>query len=314
MPRRNAGLEKCALCSCQLHRSGEYATPTLMGRSHATEHHFVPERFFGRSTNRRGTQRKGIYACCPWGYEGKKEVYCYECHEELLHNPVLLPEDVAAFANLVRNRGLDEITKPESREKIGGRIELLHEVISAGLKTLNQQQEARPKLNEANDAVAKDNDRSCYSLHAALERLPLWREPQKVPFNNGLYFFYERGETSPHAPLGRVVRVGNHPKSDDSLTRRLRQHYSGRKNGSVFRRYLGGALIRALDPDNPCLMPMPGRGHWERQGQGTCQLCDPVEKKVSLVLRETFPFRCVEIVNRSERNSLEEALIDSFGL
>jgi hypothetical protein len=246
---------------------------------------------------------------CPWGYEGKKEVYCYECHEELLHNPVLLPQDVAAFADLIRRKGLDENTKPESREKIGGRIELLHEVISAGLKTLDQQHEARPILNGANDVADKANGKSCHAIHAALERLPSWREPRQVPFSNGLYFFYERGEASPHAPQGRVVRVGNHPRSDNSLVRRLQQHYSGRKNGSVFRRYVGGALIRALDPDNSCLMPGPGRGHWERHGQDTCHLCAAVEQQVSLSLREKFTFRCIEIDNRRERNNLEESLI-----
>jgi hypothetical protein len=33
--------EHCAICGCLLNRSGEYATPTKQGRSHATEHHFV---------------------------------------------------------------------------------------------------------------------------------------------------------------------------------------------------------------------------------------------------------------------------------
>jgi len=130
--------EKCALCGCHVHRAGEYATPTLKGRSHATEHHFIPERFFGRSKNRRGTRREGVFAVCPWGYEGKTAVYCYECHEELLHNPVLLPDDVAALAKLIQQNGLSEITKPESREKIAGRIALFHDVIAAGLKGLTQ--------------------------------------------------------------------------------------------------------------------------------------------------------------------------------
>ena len=128
--------ERCAICGCQLHRSGEYATPTLAGRSHATEHHYIAERFFGRSKNRRGTKRGGIFKGCPWGYEGKKDSYCYECHEELLHNPVLLPEDFAAFARLVRFRGLNEKHKIEDRSKLAGRIMLLHECISLGLTEL----------------------------------------------------------------------------------------------------------------------------------------------------------------------------------
>jgi hypothetical protein len=128
--------ERCAICGCQLHRSGEYATPTVAGRSHATEHHYVAERFFGRSTNRRGTKREGIFAECPWGHEGKAQAYCYECHEELLHNPVLLPDDVSVFARLVRARGLNEDGKPEDRSKLAGRIMLFQQVIPVGLKTL----------------------------------------------------------------------------------------------------------------------------------------------------------------------------------
>jgi hypothetical protein len=128
--------ERCAICSCRVHRSGEYATPTIAGRSHATQHHYVAERFFGRSKNRRGTKRAGIFAACPWGYEGKAQTYCYECHEELLHNPVLLPADVSALATLVQRYGLAEDSKPEDRRQLAGRIKLMHDVISAGLKLL----------------------------------------------------------------------------------------------------------------------------------------------------------------------------------
>jgi len=50
-------LEHCAICGCQLHRTKDtYARPTVEGRSHATSHHYVAERFFGRSTNHKGTK------------------------------------------------------------------------------------------------------------------------------------------------------------------------------------------------------------------------------------------------------------------
>jgi len=49
--------ESCGICGCELNRSGNYATPTPEGRSHATAHHFVAERFFCRSANRKGNQR-----------------------------------------------------------------------------------------------------------------------------------------------------------------------------------------------------------------------------------------------------------------
>ena len=129
--------EHCAICGCQLHRTrNTYARPTVEGRSHATKHHYVAERFFGRSSNRRGTKAEGIFSSCPWGHEGESVVFCYECHEELVHNPVLLPEDISRFAKLVRQRGLSEEMKTKSREPIAGRVVLLREVIACGLASL----------------------------------------------------------------------------------------------------------------------------------------------------------------------------------
>lgn len=131
--------ERCAICGCKLHRTnGTYARPTSEGRSHASEYHFIPERFSGMSRNRRGTQGSKIFDETCWATEGQTAVFCYDCHEELLHNPILLPEDVAKFAELVKERNLDENEKAESKEKIAGRIELLHEVIQRGLKELQR--------------------------------------------------------------------------------------------------------------------------------------------------------------------------------
>ncbi len=112
------------------------------GRGHATRHHYVAERFFGRSGNRRKEQRERVFQNCPWGLEGQTAVYCYECHEELLHNPVFLPEDIKRFAELVVFRHLEEREKPEGREKLAGRIRLLHEALEAGLESLSSAREA----------------------------------------------------------------------------------------------------------------------------------------------------------------------------
>lgn len=129
--------ELCAICGCDLKRLPKtYALPTVDGRSHATKHHYVAERFFGRSSNRKGTKHSGMFDSCPWGYEGEFGLFCYECHEELIHNPVLLPEDISQFAELVKLRGLSEVVKTDSREAIAGRVKLFHEVIVCGLAAL----------------------------------------------------------------------------------------------------------------------------------------------------------------------------------
>lgn len=131
--------ENCAICGCKLHRDGDYAKPTVKGRSHATEHHYVAERFFGRSSNRPKDIRESLFPEDEWNLEKKTAAYCYECHEELIHNPVFLPDDIAAFSDLVKSKGLAEDTKTDDRSKLAGRIRLLHEVIKTGLNVLRKQ-------------------------------------------------------------------------------------------------------------------------------------------------------------------------------
>lgn len=77
-----------------------------------------------------------MFETCPWGREGEWATFCYDCHEELLHNPVLLPKDIERLAALVREHALAEDEKTESREKLAGRIKLLHRIIDAGLAAL----------------------------------------------------------------------------------------------------------------------------------------------------------------------------------
>jgi hypothetical protein len=150
---------------------------------------------------------------------------------------------------------------------------------------------------------------ACREVHELLARIPIRTRPNEVGFQDGLYFFFEDDETSRHGPTGRVVRVGNHPRSEGGLVRRLRQHYSGNKNGSVFRKLLGSALLRSRDPDTPCLAPAPGKGHWELQGARPCALCRVLEAEVSSSLRAGFRFRCIEIRDRNERNLFEVMLV-----
>jgi hypothetical protein len=120
--------EICAICGCLLHRTeNTYASPTIEGRSHASTHHYVPERFLI------------IFENCPWGHQRETATFCYDCHEELLHNPVLLPEDIKRFADIVRSRGLTEPTKTESRDILAKRIKLFHEIIQRGIEEIDKE-------------------------------------------------------------------------------------------------------------------------------------------------------------------------------
>src|SRR3546814_14908987 len=97
--------ERCVICDCILHRiAGTYARPSAEGRSHATKHHFVAERFFGRSSTRRGTVTDGVFSFFPWGHGGQIAVFCYECTEDHLQNTDLLQDELEAFQTLLKDR------------------------------------------------------------------------------------------------------------------------------------------------------------------------------------------------------------------
>jgi hypothetical protein len=170
----------------------------------------------------------------------------------------------------------------------------------------------RPVPGASEPTLSLDADLACAAIHELLTQLPLFETPDEVPFANGLYFFYENGESSEHAPAGRVVRVGNHPRTQDRLRARLKDHYrtrEGAKNGSVFRRYVGGALLRRDDAKSACLEPSPGAGHWERQGATACQRCRDYENAVTAYLSRSFGFRCVRIDDTEERNRFEALIV-----
>lgn len=161
---------------------------------------------------------------------------------------------------------------------------------------------------------SKPADELCLRIHRTIQQLPVHHGPKGVQVTDGLYFFYENGEASLHAPQGRIVRVGNHSRSQHSLVRRLHMHYSGSKNSSVFRKFLGGAILRSRDSDDPCLLPAPGQGHWEKQGVPICPRCSLVETEVSRLLRADFRFRCLEVTDLQMRNLLEERLTATLSL
>ena len=150
----------------------------------------------------------------------------------------------------------------------------------------------------------------CASIHQLLAPLPIYRSAGAVPFDNGLYFWFQEGEFTSHFEnMPRIVRVGNHPHAQNGLKNRLRNHYSGNKNGSVFRKFIGGALLRSRDASDPCLQPGPGLGHWEKQDAKPCSKCQGLEREVSKILREQFFLKCIRIDDRELRNYLERVII-----
>ena len=144
---------------------------------------------------------------------------------------------------------------------------------------------------------------ACLVIHELLDPLPLYdfRTPKRRLPRNGVYFFYEQGEFCHEFEVirPRIVRVGTHWKQD-RFRSRIRQHFRGNKNGSVFRKHLGGALLRRGNPDDA----RPDR--WLKQGTRTLK---EVEELVTNELAANFVFKCVVVKDEKERLDLEERLI-----
>ena len=131
--------------------------------------------------------------------------------------------------------------------------------------------------------------------------------PSSALPSNGIYLFYEDGEQCELrgrlAP--RIVRVGTH-RVDGRFPGRIRNHVGavrtlgGNKNTSVFRRHLGGALLRRDDPSDQRLP------EWTKQGGETFR---EVEVQVSRYLRDKTRFVCFRVDRSDERLGLESGLI-----
>lgn len=57
----------------------------------------------------------------------------------MLHNPVILPEDIDRLATIIRAKGLNEDTKSDSKDKLAARIMLLQDIIHKGIDAVSNQ-------------------------------------------------------------------------------------------------------------------------------------------------------------------------------
>ena len=98
-----------------------------------------------------------------------------------------------------------------------------------------------------------------YDLVQQLPRFDHLIPKERLP-TNGIYVFFEQGESVVWSEkrVPRIVRIGTH-KKDGRFPGRIRQHYGrvnslrGNKNGSVFRKHVGSALLRMADQQDPRL-------------------------------------------------------------
>jgi hypothetical protein len=169
----------------------------------------------------------------------------------------------------------------------------------------------------------------CKWLHEKLEQLPEVTFPfdaKKLP-DNGIYFFYERGEVWGHGGLKqRIVRIGTH--RDGNFKSRIAEHFlpddrklmfdcdhSAPHDRSIFRKNIGRVLLAREHDDylklwevdfmkKECLAKFSSMRDIEKEKR--------VEAEITRILRDAFSFRYI-VVDRQEHRmgagGLEKALI-----
>ncbi len=152
--------------------------------------------------------------------------------------------------------------------------------------------------------VVMDSAEACGKIHKFLESLPIWKEPSDNLPRSGICFFYEAGEYTSHTNGFRIVRVGTHG-AGRTLRHRLNDHYFGNREGSIFRKHLGSALLKISGAPDEHIREWMKR----RKGNVNWHKFDSVENEVSAVLRSKFHFRVVKVDDVYERENFEEKII-----
>lgn len=155
----------------------------------------------------------------------------------------------------------------------------------------------------------------CEQLHVYFNGMPRlsWRDIEQIPFENGIYIMFEKGEN--YKGLDRIVRVGTHV-SNNRLKLRLRNHYlTENKDGSILRKNIGLALLNKeknpyldiwnLDISKPeAIAIYAGKINHDYQAR--------IERQVTQYLQNNITFVCIQVDDPSLRLRLEEGLISTL--
>jgi len=175
----------------------------------------------------------------------------------------------------------------------------------------------------------KDVQNRCKWLHEQLEQVPL----TKYPFNveqlprNGIYFFYEKGETWGHGgDKPRIVRIGTHKANN--FRSRIKEHFllderkmnfdsvgQAPKDRSIFRKNIGRALLNKHGSRYLKIWEIDFTSRNNREKYSHLRNIEyekSIETQVTLALRNNFSFRFILVEEETERmgtKGLESRLI-----
>jgi len=148
----------------------------------------------------------------------------------------------------------------------------------------------------------------CTAVHLFFNMMPRmdYQMIAQVPFEDGIYIMFEKGQK--HGELDRIVRVGAHT-SEGRLKARLKDHFISRnKDGSIFRKNVGKALISKNNDPYLDIWTMDTSNKINRATIDKEKQTE-IENAVSDYLHNNISFVCFPINNKEARLRIEEALI-----
>lgn len=148
----------------------------------------------------------------------------------------------------------------------------------------------------------------CDRLHQLFCAMPryTWEQISQIPFTNGIYILFEKGEQ--YHGMERIVRVGTHT-SPDRLKNRLSDHFIRENHdGSIFRKNVGKAILNAHGDPYLTFWTTDTSKPENRRFLDKEKNAD-TERRVSRYLRENFTFTVFQVIDKDERLRMEEAII-----
>lgn len=151
----------------------------------------------------------------------------------------------------------------------------------------------------------------CVQLHELFCHMHryTWNQISDIPFNNGIYIVFEKGET--YHSMDRIVRVGTHT-APNRLKPRLSDHFVRENHdGSIFRKNIGKAILTA-DNDPYIINWTKDTSKLENKLFRDEKKNVEIESRVSKYLRNNFTFSVFRVEDCKERLRLEEAIISTL--
>jgi hypothetical protein len=151
-------------------------------------------------------------------------------------------------------------------------------------------------------------NKNCLLIHEVFNKTPrlYWNDMKKIPFNNGIYIMFEKGEE--YFGMDRIVRIGTH-NEDDRLRKLLKDHFiTKNSDGSIFRKNIGRALLHMTNDPYGRVWELDTSKRKVREASAeiiNLEYESQIENRIGDYSKENISFVCFQVNEKSDRLRLE---------